>query len=310
MSFGFTPRKSADKDPLGWNAEWENYVLEIHQKSQAHPELRPDLTAPTFEAFNSQGSITTTKQMKMDLLRIQNDLRGFVKEKSLGRIKSKWGQIPVSNRKLLLATAIGEVEVIGLNYLVGKRIICPELQVNSLIPTSGFCRILERYIQISSEPIITSNAIVDQFLGLPFSEEYRDEHTGGVMFVDQSLTSRSFYITLFLLLALHRLYGQKLPVPVFQNLEAIENDDVEIKKFMETLGPDQREKFQEYMEQYAANNKKKCLVCQKTDVKLMDCGRCKEASGVSTSYCSKECQKKDWSAHRVACGKPANASVD
>ena len=43
---------------------------------------------------------------------------------------------------------------------------------------------------------------------------------------------------------------------------------------------------------------KECIICNKTDVKLRSCASCRSAR-----YCSSECQKKDWSKHRVICGK-------
>jgi len=41
-----------------------------------------------------------------------------------------------------------------------------------------------------------------------------------------------------------------------------------------------------------------CSKCGKGDVKLLKCGRCH-----AVKYCSRECQKLDWSSHKSLCGK-------
>lgn len=43
-------------------------------------------------------------------------------------------------------------------------------------------------------------------------------------------------------------------------------------------------------------NKKVCAVCEKTAEKMSVCSKCR-----FTSYCGPECQKKDWSQHKVNC---------
>lgn len=49
-----------------------------------------------------------------------------------------------------------------------------------------------------------------------------------------------------------------------------------------------------------------CMFCHKEDElakeekRLMRCGQCKRED---ITYCSKECQKKDWKGHKKICGK-------
>ena len=49
---------------------------------------------------------------------------------------------------------------------------------------------------------------------------------------------------------------------------------------------------------------KECIICNKTDVKLRSCASCRSAR-----YCSSECQKKDWSKHRIICGKRSSRPI-
>ncbi|KAJ7436223.1 hypothetical protein FB451DRAFT_1571145 [Mycena latifolia] len=51
-----------------------------------------------------------------------------------------------------------------------------------------------------------------------------------------------------------------------------------------------------------ANNAEACAVCMKLGLELRRCAQCKHVS-----YCSKECQKKDWPIHKTAC-KQADGS--
>lgn len=46
------------------------------------------------------------------------------------------------------------------------------------------------------------------------------------------------------------------------------------------------------------NVMRKCAYCNKSDTKLLRCGRCK-----TTYYCSKECQKPHWKKHKKVCKK-------
>ncbi|KAI0130383.1 hypothetical protein BJ170DRAFT_620007 [Xylariales sp. AK1849] len=48
-----------------------------------------------------------------------------------------------------------------------------------------------------------------------------------------------------------------------------------------------------------------CSKCQKTDIELKKCGKCR-----LTSYCSRDCQAADWKVHKRACGRSEqNAST-
>jgi tetratricopeptide (TPR) repeat protein len=44
-----------------------------------------------------------------------------------------------------------------------------------------------------------------------------------------------------------------------------------------------------------------CAKCGKTDIPLKQCGQCKQVK-----YCSRECQKSDWSRHKKVCAQLAN----
>ncbi|KAH6892426.1 hypothetical protein B0T10DRAFT_294595 [Thelonectria olida] len=50
-----------------------------------------------------------------------------------------------------------------------------------------------------------------------------------------------------------------------------------------------------------------CTICKKpdTEVSIKRCAKCSD-----TPYCSRECQKKDWKAHKKICGKSAGAQSD
>ncbi|KAF9529473.1 hypothetical protein CPB83DRAFT_790071 [Crepidotus variabilis] len=49
----------------------------------------------------------------------------------------------------------------------------------------------------------------------------------------------------------------------------------------------------------------KCFRCRKTDAKLRVCSSCGEVL-----YCSEECQKKDWKAHKSNCGKTVRLDLE
>lgn len=62
----------------------------------------------------------------------------------------------------------------------------------------------------------------------------------------------------------------------------------------------QAEKKEEKEDKVENYRERTCAKCQKTGVNLSRCSRCKD-----TFYCSRDCQKEDWSSHKVKCVPPS-----
>lgn len=316
-----------DKDPEGWNKEWEAYLEKKFKPLPSYPDLSflSDFSAELL----GQGMLASMETQSKELCTLQKDLAGLVAGKrEADHFDSKWLSMSPETRAeyILKGLVISSGAVADMEE---RRQWCPETTISFLQRDGGqgFLDLLNTILDTSNgeapseeprtAPILVSHPVFDGIwhIGEPCPPGESDA-ARNVMQNHASL-SRNYFLSFFLWNTLLNMYGMS------QNYKAVKpttsfNEELRVVKNSGKakdlgLSKEDGKKLTQDARNAYSQAERACSSCDKMTFQLPEgtnflrCSKCM-AVGRKVMYCNKECQLKDWKhgnpPHKTICGKP------
>ncbi|KAJ7176069.1 hypothetical protein C8R43DRAFT_1230303 [Mycena crocata] len=289
---------------VAWNTHFERGLslkYDRFEYSSAFFDQEPDtlLLAKTFDIGDLNQSIAL---LTKEIVRCQEELIGFAMENLVyGTFEADWKRLDLKKKKELVLEGLYRGACAAPRD--NSRISCPEMTIDGLVGDTEYnlISLLKCIIDHSSSghghvttPFLFVHPYTENELQLSASCPENIK-----AFVYDALLLRNFYMTETLVGILQAYHNQPArqvrPAKLYDAFPGLGRG---LKQNFPECGKDvdrSQEKEEAAIAVYA------CFSCNKAKTErseLMRCARCR-----LVWYCSKTCQKKDWTDHKKYCGK-------